>query len=215
MLPKFLAEAIGTFVLVLTIGLATTWSGVPAPLAIGIALMAVVYAGGHVSGAHYNPAVTIGVWLRGALPAQEIAPYLIAQFAGALLACFLTYKFLGVPLTVAPAEGVTALKAITGEGVYTFVLVYVILNVATHAATAGNHYFGLAIGGTVMAGAFALGGITGAAFNPAVGLAPALFAPIVGWSAPGLAWVYLVGPLLGGVAAAIVYKVMNPSAAAT
>lgn len=210
MTPKLLAEAIGTFVLLLTIGLAGVQEGVPAPLAIGIALMAMVYAGGHISGAHYNPAVTISVWLRGALPGKDVFPYIGAQLVGALAAAFLTYKFLGFPIQIEPGTNVSALKAVTGEAIVAFVLCYVILNVATAKATANNHYFGLAIGGTLMAGAFAMGGITGGAFNPAVGLMPAFFEMFVGGTVTPLVWVYAVGPVLGGVAAALTFKAMNP-----
>lgn len=214
MAPKLLAEAIGTFVLVLTMGLARVQFDVPAPLAVGMALMAVVYAGWHISGAHYNPAVTIGVWLRGALPAREIAPYIGAQLAGAFLASLLVYKFNGFPIHIAPDEGVTAFKALTGEAIIVFVLVYVILNVATHKATASNHYYGLAIGGTVMGGSFAMSGITGGAFNPAVGLMPALFEILLGGAPTPMTWVYLVGPMLGGVGAAFTFRAMNPAPAA-
>lgn len=210
MTRKLLAEMIGTFVLLFTIGLARVHEGVPAPLAVGMALMAVVYAGFPVSGAHYNPAVTIAVWMRGAIPTREVGPYFGAQFAGALLAAFLVYKFMGFPIHIAPDEGVTALKAVTGEAIFAFVLVYVILNVAFTKSAAGNSYFGLAIGGTVMAGAFAMADITGGAFNPAVGLMPALFEVLVGHAPPAMAWIYAVGPVLGGVGAALVYKVMHP-----
>ena len=212
MTSKLLAEAIGTFVLLLTIGLARVQEGVPAPLAVGIALMAVVYAGGHVSGAHYNPAVTIAVWVRGAIPTREVIPYIVAQLAGALLASFFVYKFNGFPVHLEPGEGVSALKAVTGEAIMAFILVYVYLNVAFTKGTAGNDYFGLAIGGTVMGGAFAMSAITGGAFNPAVGLMPAVFERLVGYEATPLAWVYAIGPVLGGLAAALAYRAMHPEA---
>ncbi len=206
MTPKLLAEAIGTFFLVLAIGLSVDVDPLVAPIAIGLTLTVMVYAGGHVSGAHYNPAVTLAAWLRGALPANQVAPYWGAQFAGALLACFLTYKFIGVPIYVGPGEGASIVKAITGEVVFTFALAYVILNVATAKATAGNSYYGLAIGGTVAAGAYVMGGISGGAFNPAVGLTPVLFSTLVGREAAPQAWIYLAGPVLGAAAAALTFK---------
>ena len=211
MTPKLLAEFIGTFVLVLVIGLAGQQDGVTAPLAIGMALTVAVYAGGHISGAHYNPAVSVAAWLRGALPAREIGPYIAAQAAGAFAASFLTYKLLGTATHVAPDQGVSALKALTGEAVWTFVLAYVVLNVATVKSAAGNSYYGLAIGGTVMTGAYAIGGITGGAFNPAVGLVTALFGLLVGDTVSPHVWVYAVGPVTGGVVAALVFKVMHPT----
>ena len=120
MTPKLLTEAIGAFVLLFTIGLASVQEGVPAPLAIGMALTVVVYAGGHVSGAHYNPAVTIAVWLRGALPGREVLPYIGAQLVGAFVAAFMVYKFIGFPMHVAPGADVSALKAVTGEAIFAF-----------------------------------------------------------------------------------------------
>jgi aquaporin Z len=217
MRAKLLAEAIGTFALLFTIGLARVHADVLSPVAVGTVLMALVYAGKGVSGAHYNPAVTIAVWMRGALPAREIAPYIAAQLGGALLAAFLTFKFAGFPIHIAPEEGVSALKAVTGEAIFAFLLVYVILQVVFTRSEANNSYYGLAIGGTVMAGAFALADITGAAFNPAVGLMPALFESFMGFGgyAPTpLAWVYAVGPVLGGVVAALAHQVMHPEPAA-
>lgn len=213
MTPKLLTEAIGAFVLLFTIGLARVQEGVPAPLAVGMALMVVVYAGGHISGAHYNPAVTIAVWLRGALPGREVLPYIGAQLVGAFVAAFMAYKFVGFPIHIEPGTDVTALKAVSGEAIFAFTLCYVVLNVATAKATANNHYFGLAIGGTVMAGAFAMGGISGGAFNPAVGLMPALFERFVDGPPAPMAWVYAVGPVLGGIAAALVFKATHPESA--
>ena len=210
MLAKLLAESIGTFFLVLAIGLAVNVDPTVAPLAIGLTLTVMVYATGHISGAHFNPSVTVAAWMRGALPAKEVAPYWAAQFAGALLGCFLTYKFTGIPVHVAPGEGVSLVKAITGEAIMTFALAFVILNVATSKATAGNSYYGLAIGGTVAAGAFLMGGISGGAFNPAVGIAPAIFSVVIGRDAVPQAWIYLVGPVLGAAAAALAYKQVNP-----
>jgi aquaporin Z len=210
MLAKLLAESVGTFFLVLAIGLAVNVDPTVAPLAIGLTLTVMVYANGHVSGAHFNPAITVAAWMRGVLPAREVAPYWAAQFAGALLGCFLTYKFTGIPVHVAPGDGVSLIKAITGEAIMTFALAFVILNVATSKATSGNSYYGLAIGGTVAAGAFLMGGISGGAFNPAVGIAPAIFSVLIGRDTVAEAWIYLVGPLLGAAAAAFAYKRVSP-----
>jgi aquaporin Z len=211
MTPKLLAEAIGTFFLVLAIGLGGFYGDGLTAVAIGFTLMVMVYAGGHISGAHYNPAITLAAWIRGKLPAGEIAPYWAAQFAGALVASFLVYKFRGSVIWVGPGEGVSLIKVIVGEITWTFALAYVILNVATAKATAGNSYYGLAIGGTVLAGAIAMGPVTGGAFNPAVGVAPALFAMVVGHEVPPEWWTYLVAPPLGAAAAALLFKRMNPS----
>jgi aquaporin Z len=158
-----------------------------------------------VSGAHYNPAVTLGVYMRGRCPAADVAPYMAAQFAGAIAAAALVL----VIKTGEAVEPFTAhvAPALAVEFLFTFALVYVILNVATAKATSGNSYFGLAIGFTVLAGAFAVGDVSGGAFNPAVA---------VGASALGLLpwsnlWIYLVADLLGGAAAAAVFKAINPN----
>jgi aquaporin Z len=208
-MKNYLTEAIGTFFLVITVGLCVNGGVAMAPLAIGASLMVMVYAGGPVSGGHYNPAVSFAAWIRGALPTKELLPYWGAQFVGALLAGFLTYKFTGFALHVAPGANVTWMKALTGEVIFTFALAYVVLNVATSKATAGNSYFGLAIGLTVMVGAFAVGGISGGAFNPAVGLGPAIMEVVLGKSPTPMAWVYAVGPLAGAAAAAFAYKAQH------
>ena len=137
-------------------------------------------------------------------------PYILSQVFGALAAASVVtflYKA-GEPMVIASVP-----KAFVAELLFSFALCYVVLNVATAKATANNHYFGLAIGGTVMAGAFAMGGISGGAFNPAVGLMPALFGMFVDGSPTPMAWIYAVGPVLGGIAAALVFKVMHPETA--
>jgi aquaporin Z len=206
-MKALLTEAIGTFFLVLAIGLSVNTGAELAPVAIGFTLMVMVYAGGRISGAHYNPAVTLAAAIRGALPMGKLGGYWGAQFAGAIAASFLVFKFTGSPLEVAPAEATTMLKAVVGEAAATFALAYVVLHVATSKATEGNSYFGLAIGTTVMVMAIAMGPITGGAFNPAVGVGPAIFRAVMGegFNAGSLVS-YLVGPLLGAAAAAFVFK---------
>ena len=204
-MKKYIAEFIGTFFLVLTIGctgIAVRPEVIPA-LAIGSALMVMIYAGGHVSGAHYNPAVTVAVFLRGRCAAADVVPYWIAQLAGAAAAAgiLLAFKTVNV-VTLVPSLHAT----FAAESLFTFALAYVVLNVATAKATAGNSYFGLAIGFTVLAGAFAVGHISGGAFNPAVAVA----AMIMGMLPWGTLWLYLAAQLLGAAVAAFVFKFMNP-----
>jgi len=211
-MKSYLTEFIGTFFLVLTIGL-TAKSGTPlAPVAIGSVLMVMVYLGGHVSGGHYNPAVSLAVCLRGKLPAAELVPYFIAQLLGAFVAALAAY-YLAASFTFAPApgEGVAAMQALVAEFLFTFALALAVLNTATAAATEGNSYYGLAIGFTVLVGAFAAGPISGGAFNPAVGLGPAVFQTIAGDGGLGNVWIYLVGPLAGGAVAAAAFKVQHPA----
>ena len=208
---KYIAEFIGTFFLVLTIGCTGigAGAGVIAPLAIGAVLMVMVYAGGHISGAHYNPAVTLAVVIRGKLNPGDVVPYVLAQLAAAAVAA-MAVKFLraGVDVTaIAPKTG----PAFLAEFLFTFALVYVVLNAATAEGTSGNSFYGLAIGMTVMAGAFAVGDISGGAFNPAV----ALGISILGVSNWSNLWIYLVANFAAAVAAAIVFNMINPPAQTT
>ena len=203
---KYIAEFIGTFFLVLTIGCTGIGAsaGVIAPLAIGAALMVMVFAGGHISGAHYNPAVTLGVLIRGKLKAADAVPYIVAQLLAAAAAA-VAVKFLraGVDVTaIAPKIG----PALLAEFLFTFALVYVVLNSATAEGTSGNSFYGLAIGMTVMTGAFAVGDISGGAFNPAV----AVGISILGISSWSNLWIYLAANFGAAVVAAIVFNLINP-----
>jgi aquaporin Z len=208
---KYVVELIGTFFLVLTIGCTVVGNlrevkGIIPPLAIGATLMVMIFAGGHISGAHYNPAVTLGVWLRGRCDTQDVLPYAIAQIVGAVLAGAVVIFALrgGSPLEPAPPPNLV--NALIAEFLFTFALVYVVLNVATAKATAGNSFYGLAIGMTVMAGAFSVGDISGAAFNPAVAIGAAVIG-LISWAN---LWIYLIANLLAGAAAALVFKYLNP-----
>jgi len=203
---KYIAEFIGTFFLILTIGCTGIGasSGVIAPLAIGAALMVMVFAGGHISGAHYNPAVTLGVLIRGRLNVADVAPYIVAQLAAAATAA-LAVKFLraGVPVTPIALKIGPALLA---EFLFSFALVYVVLNAATAEGTSGNSFYGLAIGMTVMTGAFAVGDISGGAFNPAVAVGISL----LGISSWGNLWIYLLANFAAAVVAGVVFNLINP-----
>ncbi len=209
-MSKLLTEFIGTFFLVLTVGL-TVLSGNPfAPLAIGCSLMIMVYMGGHVSGGHYNPAVSLAAFLRGKLDRKDLLPYWGAQLLGAIAASHGVLLVMGTPLVVTPSAEHALIHSLVLEFLFTFALALVVLNTATATATKGNSFYGLAIGFTVVVGAFAAGPISGGAFNPAVGLGPTITDMIFAGGSFGQAWIYLVAPLLGGWAAAAVYKIQNP-----
>jgi aquaporin Z len=203
---KYFAEFIGTFFLVLTIGCTVIGNGpgALAPLAIGSALMVMIFAGGHISGGHFNPAVTLGVWLRGKCEAKDVAPYMIFQIVGAVLAAF-AVKFLKSGAVVTPLQPATG-PALLAEVLFTFALVYVVLNAATAKGTAGNSFYGLAIGFTVLVGAFSVGNISGGAFNPAVAVGISL----MGLSSWSNIWIYLVADFVGGAVAAAAFKAVNP-----
>jgi len=209
---KYIAEFIGTFFLVLTVGCTVVGAGtgVIAALAIGAALMVMVYAGGHISGGHYNPAVTLGVLIRGKLQPADAVPYWIAQFAGGAIAALIVSKIFRAGAVVTPMT-LHVGPALLAEFLFTFALVYVMLNAATAEGTSGNSFYGLAIGMTVMTGAFAVGDISGGAFNPAV----ALGISILGISDWSNIWIYLVANFAAGVVAAVVFQLINPPLQAT
>ncbi len=209
---KYIAEFIGTFFLVLTIGCTGigAGAGVIAPLAIGAALMVMVFAGGHISGGHYNPAVTLGVLIRGKVQAADVVPYMIAQLAGAAFAALVVGKFLRAGIVVTPIAPKIG-PALLAEFLFTFALVYVVLNAATAEGTSGNSFYGLAIGMTVMTGAFAVGDISGGAFNPAVALGISL----LGISSWNNIWIYLAANFAAAVVAAFVFNLINPPAQRT
>ncbi len=205
---KLLVEMIGAFFLVLTIGQVVIGTkptdGVIAPLAIGSVLMVMVYAGGPISGGHYNPAVTLAVWVRGKFPAANIIPYWFAQVLGAVLAGLLVVYLKGHSGSV--EKDPDTIRSVIVEILYTFALAYVVLNVATSKATAGNSYFGLAIGFTVLVGAFAVGSISGGAFNPAV----AVGVGVMGLAKPAHIGALIGANLVGGLIAGLTFRFVHP-----
>ncbi len=209
---KYLVEFIGTFFLILTIVVTVGGTaGAFAPIAIGSILMVMIYAGGHISGAHYNPAVTLGVFIRGKCSAADVPMYMIAQILGGVVAAF-AGKFLltgiadaaGIPATAPASFSATGnvAQAMLAEFLGTFALVYVVLNTATANSNAGNSFYGLAIGFTVTACAYGLGGVSGGAFNPAVALGVST-AGMTNWGNIGF---FLISQLAAGALAGIVFK---------
>lgn len=203
---KYVMELIGTFFLVLTIGMTVIvgGSGVIPPLAIGSILMVMVFAGGHISGGHYNPAVTLGVWLRGRCDTKDVAPYMAAQTLGAVIAAIVVMYLKGSAM--ASARSLPVGPELLAEFLFTFALVLVVLSTATAKGSAGNSFYGLAIGFTVLVGAFAVGSIASAAFNPAV----AVGISVMGMAAWAKIWIYFVANFLGGALAAYAFKFMCP-----
>jgi aquaporin Z len=203
-MKKYLVEFIGTFFLVFTVGVCVRSGTALAPLAIGSVLMVMIFSGGHISGGHFNPAVTLAVFVRGRCPTADLLPYWIAQLiAGVVAALLVTFIFGGMPASDTPLHG--AIPSAIVEFLFTFALAWVVLNVATSRATHGNSFYGLAIGMTVMTGAITVGGISGGAFNPAVGLG--VFA--MGLESAKQLTLYVVCDLAGGVAAGLAYLAIN------
>jgi aquaporin Z len=203
---KLLTELVGTFVFLSVIALSGA-AGALAPLAIGAALMTMVYMGGHISGAHYNPAVSFGVFLRRKLTIGVLFAYWAVQLVAAVLAFIFGYLVSGHSPGIQPGSHVSLASALAAEIVFTAALVLVVLNVAVTPATQGNSFYGLAIGFVVGAGAFAVGPISGAAFNPAVGLGATFGGAVFASGSWSDLWIYIVGPLAGAAIAAGIHYV--------
>jgi aquaporin Z len=204
---KYIAEFIGTFFLVLTVGCTVIpgAAGVIPALAIGAVLMVMIFAGGHISGGHFNPAVTFAIFIRGRLDTKDVIPYWLAQiiagFAAAFVAMWLVGKS-GTPLEITDIPVV-----FVAEFLFTFALAYVVLKCATAKVTLDNSFYGLAIGFTVLAGIFAVGAISGGAFNPAVAIGAATM-KLVNFSN---IWIHLVAELAAGLLAGLTFKFLNPT----
>jgi aquaporin Z len=192
-----LTEFVGTFFLTLTIGFVVV-AGLPAgAIAIGSVLMALVYMGWHVSGAQYNPAVTLALVIRGDFPASRAPGFIGAQCAGAGVAAFAVAHLTGSTFALTPGVGTGAGVALAVEVLFTFLLMIVIFNVAVTPRTAGNSFYGLAIGFTITGAAFAGGPLSGGAYNPAVGIMPGLVEWLLAGGTAAPYWLYLAGPLVG------------------
>ena len=200
-MKKYIVEFIGTFFLVLTIVCTVNGGVAMAPLVIGTILMVMVYAGGHISGAHYNPAITLAILIRGKIAGADVAGYVLAQITGGVLAAIIGTKVLGMTPATAAAD-MDMVPGIVAEILGTFALTYVILNTATTKSNAGNSYYGLAIGFTVMALAWGLGSWSGGVFNPAVGIGLLTGAMTTGASLGAI----IVATLIGAVLATLVFK---------
>ncbi|MFK3834988.1 MULTISPECIES: MIP/aquaporin family protein [Microbacterium] len=199
---KAVAEALATFLFVLSIIGAVNSGSALTPLAIGFALAVLIFATGHISGAHLNPAVTVGVFVRGGLSVADLIAYIVAQAIGGVLAALVSAVWW------APEKEAMVVQvgpAFLVEAIFTFFLVYVVLNVATAKGTAGNSFYGLAIGGVVFVGATTVGSISGGGFNPAV----ALGLSVSGHFAWSSLWLYIVAPIVGGALAALAFRLLN------
>ena len=205
---KYVTEFIGTFFIALTVTLCVISQQPMAPLAIGGTLTVMVFMGGHISGAHYNPAVSLAAFLRGALPASEVLPYMMVQTLGAVIGALVGNFIAGGSVPIAPGPDVPLLSSVLVEFLFTFALALTVLNVATAKGTQSNSFYGLAIGFMVMCGAFAGGGISGGAFNPAIGIGLSIGALLDG---TGGNWMllYIVAPLAGGAVASYAFKIQG------
>jgi aquaporin Z len=205
---KYVVEFIGTFFLMSAVGMAVLTGSPFVPLAAGGMLMVMIYAGGHISGGHYNPAVTAAVLARGRIGTRDAACYWIAQVIGGVVAGVVARAVVNpAAVRTLRLSGHAEAAAAVVEVLFTFALCYVMVNVATSKDQRNNGFFGLAIGFTLVAAAFAIGGISGGALNPAVALGAAT-AGLFAWST---VWVYILVELAAGVAAGVTFLALNPT----
>ncbi len=219
-MSRYIIEFIGTFFLVFVIALTTNdpqiWAagGTPfAPFAIGSTLMVMVYMGMHVSGAHYNPAITLAVLLIKRINGKDAIAYMVFQMLGAVAAGLMFYfvldRSMGAPQ---PLQGFAYnFKPMVVELLFTFALTLVVLNTCISKRTEGNSYYGIAIGFTILAAYYAAQKITGGAFNPAVGAGPTIVHAMIGGGSLTYLWIYLAGPFLGGILGALVFRMTEPA----
>jgi aquaporin Z len=205
---KLVTELVGTFLFVSVIALSGS-AGSLAPLAIGSALMTMVYMGGHISGAHYNPAVSFGAFLRRKIGAVQMLAYWAVQLIGAALAFVVADLVSGHSPGIHPGPKVDVFQALAVEILFTTALVLVVLNVAMTKATQGNQYYGLAIGFTIAAAAFVGGPISGGAYNPAVGFGATLGSAVFGGGGWSDFWLYAAGPLIGAAIGAGIHSLQT------
>lgn len=205
---KLVAEFIGTFFLVFTVGMVVIDPGAGefAGLAIGTVLAVMIFATGHISGGHLNPAVTLGVLLRGKMTINDAVGYWVVQAAAGIVAAIVVMVMKPAMPAEVLVDSLDLVPALLAELLFTFALVFVVLNVATAKGTEGNSFFGFAIGFTVLVGAYAVGSISGGAFNPAVALGGSIMS-IFAW---GNIWIYLVAQLAAGAAAAFAFRYLHP-----
>lgn len=200
---KYIIEFIGTFFLILTIAFTGN------PIAIGAVLTALVYMGGYISGAHYNPAVTLALLINKKITTPLALRYMLTQFGAGIAAAAVYLAIHGEKFVPKLAKHVSISSALLIEILFTFLLASVVLHVAATDKTKGNNYYGIAIGFTILAAALVGGPISGGAFNPAVGVSPLLFdinhlnSNIVN------ILIYLIGPFLGGIVAGFVYRIIK------
>ena len=201
---KYIIEFLGTFFLVLIIGLSQN------TLAIGLGLAVLVYMGAHISGAHYNPVVSLAMLINDQIELKDFSFYLASQVLGSVVATYFIMSLGNDFEVISNTNNISSF--FVAEILFTFLLVFVILNVALNKKLEGNQFYGLAIGLTVTAGAFTVGNISSAVFNPAVSFGPSLFSfidpQVVGAniSSSDFFIYYLISGIIGSVIASYLYK---------
>jgi aquaporin Z len=208
-IKKYLVEAIGTLFLTLVIVTACNngAAGNMAPFAIGAVLLGMIFAGAHISGAHYNPAVTVAFFMRGKIAMNDLIGYMIAQVVGAIIGALLAQTVLrGIETTHDAVPKILDIApALMAEILGTFALTYVFLHSTLASTNIGNNFYGLAISLTVIACVYSLGPASGGVFNPAVAIACA----VANMQDFKNIWIFFAGNFGGAALAAVLYQYLT------
>jgi len=228
--PMYIAEFIGTLLYSMTFAITTypikleipdltsiniNESYFIAPLAVGFIVIAMIYAFGHISGGHFNPAITLAVLIRKFITPIDAMFFLLVQFSGAFAGAFLayaiTYDLPYIEPYVDPStkEGIEDFRCVLVEAIYSFAICIVVINVATTDSQSGNYFYGVSIGMTVAAGLAASQKISGGCFNPALGTALSVTNSLRDEGTIEHIWIYIVSPLIGAVIAGYSFYVVN------
>lgn len=206
-MKMYTTELIGTFFLTLVVAL--SGGAALAPLAIGAILMLMVYAGGYISGGHYNPAVSTAISLTRSFGKGKISSYFLAQLIGSVSALLIAKGMTGQSFAPAPT-GSIFFAPLIAEILFTMLLCYVVLHTAVSKESKGNQYYGMAIGMCLLVAATVAGPISGAVLNPAIGLGAYIVAYLTGNPMSlGSLVLYIVGPLTGAFLAASLYGIQK------
>jgi len=197
---KYIAEFIGTFFLVFIMGLTGN------PIAIGLIFGALIYWGTNISGAHFNPAISLAVLIKGEIKIKNFIFYSAAQLFGAFFAALVIYSIRDVVYFPSPGLDVHYVKSILCELLLTFLLCSVYLTVMFHKKFIGNNIYGIVVGFTLIAIMFAGSSISGGVFNPAAGLGTGLFDLLITGDGINHSWLYIVGPFTGAAFAGLIYN---------
>ncbi|MDB2321595.1 aquaporin family protein [Flavobacteriaceae bacterium] len=202
-MKKYSIEFLGTFFLLLISALTEN------PIAIGLGLASLIYIGAHISGAHYNPAVSIAMFIRGEISNTECFKYTIAQILGAIVGSFFYFMITNNVFQIQPDSNTTKTQFLIAEFIFTFLLVITILFVGTHPKLKDNQFYGVVIGLTVVASQYSIGEISSSVLNPAISLGPSIFNIFNGQGINmSLAFspYYIFITIVGGVFAAYLFK---------
>ena len=202
-MKKYSIEFLGTFFLLLISALTEN------PIAIGLGLASLIYVGAHVSGAHYNPAVSIAMVIRGEINKTECFKYCIAQILGAIAGSFIYFLITNNVFEIQPDSDTTRTQFLIAEFIFTFLLVITILFVGTHPKLKDNQFYGAAIGLTVIASQYSIAEISSSVLNPAISIGPAIFNIFSGQETNislDYSPYYVFITILSGVFAAFIFK---------